>query len=99
MKIKDLLCENVEDIIVLQNIYAGQQKISATIRNQLRAVAKLKPKQFTTSYKNYLQIKNNVEQTKHEFNNLIDEYLVNINKLSLPAKATWLKDFASLKIL
>jgi hypothetical protein len=98
MKIRELVQENVDNIIVLQNIYATQRNISASIRNQLNIVKTLRPKQFTTSYKKYLQIKNEVEQIKDEFNNLIDAYLKNINKLSLPTKQTWLQDFANLKI-
>jgi len=98
MKINELVCENVKNILILQNIYNEQQAISAAIRSQLATLLKLKPKQFTTSYKNYLEIKNKIVQTKNEFNDLIDIYMVNINKVSLPIRDTWLKDFADLKI-
>jgi hypothetical protein len=98
MKIIELVFKNVENIIVLQNTYKEQQDISIAIRGQLTKLTKLKPKQFTTSYKNYPQIKNEVEQIRDEFNMLIDTYLENINKLSLPTKQIWLQDFANLKI-
>jgi hypothetical protein len=44
MKIRELVQENVHNIIVLQNIYATQRNISASIRNQLNIVKTLRPK-------------------------------------------------------
>ena len=98
MKINELVCENVENILILQNIYNEQQAVSAAIRSQLATLLKLKPKQFTTSYKSYLILKKKINYAKDEFNQLIDEYLLNINKLSIPTKQPWLQDFANLKI-
>lgn len=98
MKINELILENIQDVVDLQNRYNDLRTQSITIRNQIEQIRSVKPIKFSTSYKNYLNLRKKIIHTRNEFNQLIDEYILNINKLSIPTKQTWLTDFSNLKI-
>jgi hypothetical protein len=69
-----------------------------TIRNQIKQLGLIRPIKFSTSFKDYLKLKKKIGYIRDNFNQLIDEYISNINKLSISTKNTWVQDFANLKI-